>query len=96
MYSHHHSWIGNLASIFSENDLLDTALHRVALNQAYAKYDSDKTFTSMEEISYKVLDPLGNGEGHHLRQLIGRAFEEYQTGVAIPVEMVVAIGRKAV
>ena len=50
----------------------------------------------MEEISHKILDPLGNGQGQHLRDLIGKAFEECQNGVSIPVEMVVAIGRKAI
>ena len=91
--SHHRSWIGNLASIFSENDLLDTNLYRVSMNEKYVKYDNDKTFISFVEFSHKVLDPLG--EGDHLRGLIEKASEECQNGVAVPVNMVVAVGRKA-
>ena len=63
------------------------------MNQSYVKYDNDKTLTSFVEFSHKVLDPLGKGD--HLRGLIENASEEWQNGVAVPVEMVVAVGRKA-
>lgn len=88
------SWIGELSDFFTREGLNQATLDRYEMSPAYRRYDNDKSLTAYEEFSHTVLDPRGNGEGEHLRGLIGRASKECQQGVGMTADMVVVVGQK--
>ncbi|KAL9597703.1 MAG: hypothetical protein Q9219_004960 [cf. Caloplaca sp. 3 TL-2023] len=88
------SWIPKLAQIFAEQGLVATSLHRFPLPPELYQYDTDCVFGVYEEVSRKVLDPKGQGEGEKLRNLISAAYLDSRQGVAICHDKIVVIGQK--
>ena len=77
-----------------KNRLQDFRLHRSWSRPERRRYEPEKAFLTYGELSRKVLDSLGRGEGDVLRMLIFDASTECKGGVAILSDKVIAIGRK--
>ncbi|KAI4232071.1 MAG: hypothetical protein LQ349_005224 [Xanthoria aureola] len=88
------TWVPSLAKILAAQGLVDSRLDRYPLPPEFYQYDTDNVFGVYEEISKKVLDKRGKGEGDKLRKLIAAAFVDSRKGVAISHDKVVVTGRK--
>ena len=72
----------------------DVIFEKIPMAPEYRRYENDITLTSIEEFSHTALDPKDKGEGDHLRELIGKVHGEFQKGVGLMTDLVVAVGRK--
>ncbi|KAL6714379.1 hypothetical protein ACLMJK_007802 [Lecanora helva] len=89
-------WIADLPNIYAKQGLEKTAFDRFQMAPAYLRYDTDKFLASYEEFSHTILDAKGGNDGKHLRELVSKASQESQTGVATTADMIVAVARKPV
>lgn len=94
--THYNSWVSALANYFTAEGLQRPMLHRYPLPPELYRYDTDNVLAVYEEISRKVLDRRGRGEGEELRRLIAAAFVDARMGVAVCHDKVVVVGRKPV
>lgn len=94
-YSHTTRWIAKLPEHFALAGLTATSSVRVAMSEASARFDSDKSLSTYEDFGHAVLDARGQGEGAKLREMIGEASRECrEMGVALSTDMIIVVGRK--
>jgi len=55
---------------------------------------NDVILLTLEEMSYRALDPLGDGSGQALRGSLIKADSECRKGVAINQDRVTVVGRR--
>ncbi|KAL8722224.1 MAG: hypothetical protein Q9225_001269 [Loekoesia sp. 1 TL-2023] len=87
-------WIADLPKIYTSQGLESVSFERFVMPPEYLRYDTDKSLTAYEEFSHTILDRRGQGEGEQLRDLVNKAAQECRNGVAMTVDLVVAVARK--
>ena len=87
-------WVADLPKTFRDSGLIDVLEHRKGTDLAHLLLHNDVILLALEEMSYRALDPLGDGKGQALRESLIRADSECRKGVAINQDRVTVIGRK--
>lgn len=72
------SWPIRLPTIFADNGLVNVAENSRPFPLELLPFQLDTALMASEEVSYKAMDPMGNGTGHRCRELISKCFRDRQ------------------
>lgn len=90
---HKHSWPIRLPTFFAENGLVNIAVDNRPFPPELLPFQLDTALMASEEVSYKALDPMGNGLGERCRDLISKVFEHRQQ-LAYNVGRLTVVGQR--
>lgn len=88
-------WVADLQKVFRKAGLVDVVEHRKETDLTHVLLHNDVILLALEEMSYRAMDPLGDGKGRALRESLIKADLECRKGVAINQDRVIVIGRRA-
>lgn len=86
-------WPIRLPQFFQENGLTNIATDNRPFPLELLTFQLDTALMASEEVSYKALDPMGNGSGDQCRALISAVFQNRQN-LAYNVGRLTVVGQK--
>ncbi|KAI0014478.1 S-adenosyl-L-methionine-dependent methyltransferase [Xylariaceae sp. FL0662B] len=86
-------WPIRLPEFFEKNGLVNIATDNRPFPLELLAFQLDTALMASEEVSYKALDPMGNGLGDRCRTLISRVFRDRQK-LAYSVGRLTVIGQR--
>ena len=91
-YFHLCSWVPNLHQTFAQQGLVGTKLDRYKIAPRYYAFWNLSRLWAANEVNHKLYSETAKGQ--EIAETISQTYAEFQQGVAVTADVVVAVGQK--